>query len=89
MLVDPKVNSLVIFNGGGGIVEREIKLQIQPGINEFEIEAVPASFDPNSADIKIEYINPKDVSLEDVFIKLTGRSLSVDTRKVIKEEKKG
>ena len=38
---------------------------------------------------QIEYINPKDVSLEDVFIKLTGRSLSVDTRKVIKEEKKG
>lgn len=38
---------------------------------------------------QIEYINPKDVTLEDVFIKLTGRSLSVDTRKVIKEEKKG
>jgi len=63
MLVDPKVKSLVIFNGGGGIVEREIKLQVQPGINEFEIQTVPASFDPNSADIKLEYINPEDKEL--------------------------
>jgi len=73
MLIDPKVNSLVIFNGGGGIVEREIKLQVQPGINEFEIEAVPASFDPNSADIKIEYINPDDkeqITLQQTIITL-------------------
>jgi hypothetical protein len=63
MLIDPKVKSLVIFNGGGGIVEREMKLSIQQGINEFKIENVPASFDPNSADIKLEHINPEDKDL--------------------------
>ena len=31
MLIDPKVKSIVIFNGGGGIVEREMKLtKIKP-----------------------------------------------------------
>ncbi len=50
MLIDPKVTKLSIFNGGGGIVEREIKLSLSQGTNEFEIANVPASFDPNSAD---------------------------------------
>ncbi len=63
MLIDPKVKSLVIFNGGGGIVEREMKLSIQQGINEFEIQNVPASFDPNSADIRLEHLNPEDIDL--------------------------
>ena len=63
MLIDPKVKSLVIFNGGGGIVEREMKLSVQQGINEFEIQNVPASFDPNSADIKLEHITPEDKEL--------------------------
>ncbi len=36
----------------------------------------------------IEYISPTDVTLEDVFIKLTGRSLSVDTRVVVKDDAK-
>ena len=45
MLIDPKVKSIVIFNGGGGIVEREMKLTVQQGINEFQIQNVPASFD--------------------------------------------
>ncbi|MFQ6128868.1 MAG: ABC transporter ATP-binding protein [Thermoplasmata archaeon] len=31
----------------------------------------------------IEYISPQDVTLEDVFIAKTGRSLSVDTREVV------
>ncbi len=60
MLIDPKVKRLVIFNGGGGIVEREIKLTLSQGANKFEIANVPASFDPNSADIKIEIPNPQD-----------------------------
>jgi len=64
MLIDPRVKKLVIFNSGGGIVEREIKLQLQQGINEFEIQNVPASFDPNSADIRLEKIKPNE---EDFF----------------------
>lgn len=34
-------------------------------------------------DATIEYISPQDVTLEDVFIAKTGRSLSIDTREVI------
>jgi len=63
MLIDPKVTKLSIFNGGGGIVEREIKLSLSQGTNEFEIANVPASFDPNSADIKLEYVSPTDKDL--------------------------
>jgi ABC-2 type transport system ATP-binding protein len=33
----------------------------------------------------LEYIKPSEVSLEDVFIAKTGRSLAVDTREVVKE----
>ena len=60
MHIDPKVKSLTIFNSGGGIVEREIKLSVQQGINEFQILNVPASFDPNSADVKLKYLNAED-----------------------------
>ena len=63
MIIDPKVTKLSIFNGGGGIVEREIKLTLSQGTNEFEIANVPASFDPNSTDIKLEYISPADKDL--------------------------
>ena len=63
MIIDPKVTKLSIFNGGGGIVEREIKLTLNQGINEFEIANVPASFDPNSADIKLIYVSPTDKDL--------------------------
>ncbi len=34
---------------------------------------------------QVEYISPQEVSLEDVFIEKTGRSLSVDTREVAAE----
>lgn len=73
MLIDPKVKSIVIFNGGGGIVEREMKLTVQQGINEFQIQNVPASFDPNSADVKLEHLNPEDkelITLQQTIISL-------------------
>jgi hypothetical protein len=60
MLIDPKVKKLVIFNAGGGIVEREMKLTLNQGINEFQIQNIPASFDPNSAELRLEYIASED-----------------------------
>ena len=48
-------------------------MQVQPGINGFEIQNVPASFDPNSADIKLQYINPEDkeqITLQQTIITL-------------------
>ena len=40
-----------------------MKLSVQQGINEFEIQNIPASFDPNSADIRLEHITPEDKEL--------------------------
>jgi len=37
----------------------------------------------------LEYIKPQDVTLEDVFIIKTGRTLAVDTREVVKEAGRG
>ncbi|HKZ63199.1 MAG TPA: ABC transporter ATP-binding protein [Thermoplasmata archaeon] len=37
----------------------------------------------------LEYIKPQEVTLEDVFIAKTGRSLAIDTREVVKEAGKG
>ena len=60
MLIDPKVNKLIIFNGGGGIAERQIKLSLNQGLNKYEIANVPASFDPNSADIQQTIVSLPD-----------------------------
>jgi len=87
MLIDPKVTRLDIFNGGGGIIEREIRLSLNQGMNKFEIVNVPASFDPNSADIKLEYINPGDIdfiSLQQTIISLPDRNTS---QQIIDREK--
>jgi len=34
----------------------------------------------------IEYVSPSSISLEDVFVSLTGRSLAIDTRKQVKTQ---
>jgi hypothetical protein len=80
MQINPKVGKLIIFNGGGGIVEREIKLSLNQGLNKFEIANVPASFDPNSADIQLEFINPGDkdsISLQQTIVSLPDRNTSM------------
>jgi hypothetical protein len=88
MLIDPKVKKLVIFNQGGGIVEREIQITLQRGSNEFQIQNIPASFDPNSANVKLEYINPeqdKDLyTLQQTIVSLPDPET---TRQIIDREK--
>ncbi len=87
MLIDPKVKKLDIFNGGGGIVEREIKLPLNQGTNKFEIANVPASFDPNSADIILNYINPEDkeyIKLQQTIVSLPD---SINSNQIIDREK--
>jgi hypothetical protein len=87
ILIDPKVKSLVIFNAGGGIVEREMKISINKGTNDFQIQNVLASFDPNSADIKLEYINPEDreyISFQQTIVSLPDKN---NTQQVIVREK--
>jgi len=87
MLIDPKVSKLIIFNGGGGIVERRIKLSLNQGLNKFEIGNVPASFDPNSADIQLEFINPGDknsIKLQQTIVSLPDKNSS---QQIIDREK--
>ncbi|MBY9006064.1 MAG: hypothetical protein KGD63_04845 [Candidatus Lokiarchaeota archaeon] len=76
MLIDPRVKSIVIFNEGGGVVKREIKLTLQAGNNYFQIQNIPASFDPNSAEIKLRYLKPEDktqISLQQTITSLPDR----------------
>ncbi|MHA1436890.1 MAG: hypothetical protein ACTSPD_04895 [Promethearchaeota archaeon] len=87
MLIDPKVKKLIIFNGGGGIVRREMKLSLNQGENKFQIQNVPASFDPNSADIKLEYVNPEDkefITLQQTIVSLPDKN---NVERVIEREK--
>ncbi|MHA1147794.1 MAG: hypothetical protein ACTSR8_06075 [Promethearchaeota archaeon] len=73
MLIDPKITRVTIFNGGGGIVEREMKLSLNRGLNKFETQKVPASFDPNTANIYLEYLKPEDkdaISLQQTIVSL-------------------
>ncbi len=87
MFIDPVVKSLIIFNAGGGIVEREMKLTLQQGMNEFQIQNVPASFDPNSADIQLEYITSEDeenITLQQTIVSLPDRN---NVEQVIDREK--
>ena len=79
MLIDPKVKSIVIFNEGGGIIKREIQLSLETGNNYFQIQNIPASFDPNSADIQLEFINPGDkdsITLQQTIVSLPDKNTS-------------
>ena len=87
MLIDPKVKKLVIFNAGGGIVEREMKLTLNQGINEFQIQNVPASFDPNSADIELEYVNPLDKESIALQQTITALPDMTNAQQIIEREK--
>jgi hypothetical protein len=87
MLIDPKVKKIDIFNGGGGIIEREIKLPLNQGTNKFEIANVPASFDPNSADIILDYLNPEDkeyITLQQTIVSLPDHN---NSNQIIEREK--
>ena len=41
----------------------------------------------SDAGAQLDYISPGEITLEDVFVNLTGRALSEDTREVISEVK--
>ena len=77
----------MIFNAGGGIVEREMKLTLNQGINEFQIQNVPASFDPNSADIELEYLNPEDKNSITLQQTITALPDITNAQQIIEREK--
>ena len=48
MKINPTPTQFIIFSGGGGLIEREQKVHVVPGLNTFDIENVPAAFDPST-----------------------------------------
>ncbi|MBN1802684.1 MAG: hypothetical protein JW891_14325 [Candidatus Lokiarchaeota archaeon] len=87
MIIDPRVKKLIIFNGGGGIVEREMKVSIQQGTNDFQLANVPASFDPNSANVELKFLKSEDLNaftLQQTIVSLPDWS---NSNKIIEKEK--
>jgi hypothetical protein len=48
MKINPPPTKIIIFSGGGGMIERIQTIAVVPGLNQFEIENVPAAFDPST-----------------------------------------
>lgn len=48
MKINPPPTKFIIFSGGGGLIERIQKVELVAGLNTFEIEKVPAAFDPST-----------------------------------------
>ncbi len=53
MKINPQPTKFIIFSGGGGLVFRRQSVKLAPGINTFEIDEVPAAFDPKTATVEI------------------------------------
>lgn len=53
MKINPQPVKFIIFSGGGGLVYRRQSVKLTGGINTFEIDEVPAAFDPKTATVEI------------------------------------
>ncbi len=53
MKINPQPVKFIIFSGGGGLVFRRQSVKLTAGINTFEIDEVPAAFDPKTAIVEI------------------------------------
>ncbi len=53
MKINPPNKKFVIFSGGGGLMVRSQTVEVPAGRTIFEIDDVPASFDPNTTTIEI------------------------------------
>jgi hypothetical protein len=63
---NPKVSSVIIFDKGGALVEREGMVQLVKGMNTFRIEDIPASFDTNQIQVEL---NCEDAYVQQIDIK--------------------
>ncbi|UYP47162.1 hypothetical protein NEF87_003447 [Candidatus Lokiarchaeum ossiferum] len=53
MKINPIPKQFIIFSGGGGLIERSQLVSLHPGTNIFDIENVPAAFDPSTTMISM------------------------------------
>ncbi|WXG41912.1 MAG: hypothetical protein WED07_14295 [Candidatus Freyarchaeum deiterrae] len=63
---NPKVSSVIIFDKGGALIEREGMVQLVKGMNTFRIEDIPASFDINQIQVEL---NCDDAYVQQIDIK--------------------
>jgi hypothetical protein len=63
---NPKVASVIIFDKGGALVEREGMVQLVKGMNTFRIEDIPASFNTNQIQVEL---NCEDAHVQQIDIK--------------------
>nr|MDO8079194.1 hypothetical protein [Candidatus Freyarchaeota archaeon] len=63
---NPKVTSVIIFDKGGALIEREGMVQLVKGMNTFRIEDIPASFSPNQIQVEL---NSEDAHVQQIDIK--------------------
>ncbi|NHJ49950.1 MAG: hypothetical protein FK733_19315 [Asgard group archaeon] len=67
MKINPPPTKFIIFSGGGGLVERKQKVSLTQGLNRFEIENVPAAFDPSTT--TVFFPSTTGVTLQQVDVK--------------------
>jgi hypothetical protein len=66
--INPLPTKFIVFSGGGGLVSRRQVVKVVPGLNTFEIDDVPAAFDPRTA--TVELINaPAGVEIVQLNVK--------------------
>ncbi len=69
MKVNPPAIKFIIFSGGGGLVTRQQKVMVNPGKNQFEIQDVPASFDPETSTVDISSTEIENIKLVQISVK--------------------
>ncbi len=74
MKINPSPTQFIVFSGGGGLVFRRQIIKIVPGLNTFDIDDVPASFDPRTA--TVELLNaPASVEIVQLNVKRPDKSI--------------
>ena len=72
--INPQPTKFTIFSGGGGLVFRSQEVKVSPGINSFEIDEVPAAFDPKT--VTVELLGaPEGVELVQIDVKRPDKSI--------------
>lgn len=74
MKINPSPVKFIVFSGGGGLVERRQVVKIVPGLNTFEIDDVPAAFDPRTATVEI-IDAPEGVEIVQLDVKRPDKSI--------------
>nr|MDO8116261.1 hypothetical protein [Candidatus Sigynarchaeota archaeon] len=74
MKINPPPTKFIVFSGGGGLVSRRQAVKVMPGMNTFDIDDVPASFDPRTAAVDV-IDSPAGVDIVQLDVKRPDKSI--------------